>query len=179
MKTSFFGALDHSKMHFSDFWMILHDLVRLPNPEKHLVPSQYAISSRSNWPNSRKWPKTSFLALWIIQKYIFVILEWPFMTWQRCQMLENIKYYHNMQYQVDPTDQTPENGQKPLFLAIWIIPKCIFVALDFRPFMTWQRCQMLENIQYYHIMQYQVHPNCQKQKECPTLSFSHFSSKNF
>ena len=30
-------------------------------------------------------------------------------------MLENIKYYHNMEYQVDPTVQTPENGQKRLF----------------------------------------------------------------
>ena len=31
-------------------------------------------------------------------------------------MIENIKYYHNMQYQDDPTDLTPENDQKPLFL---------------------------------------------------------------
>ena len=63
-------------MHFCDLWMILHDLVTLPKVGKHLVLSQYAISSRSNRPNSRKWPKTSFLALWIIQKCIFLIFEW-------------------------------------------------------------------------------------------------------
>ena len=77
----FFGSLDHSKMHFSDLWMILHDLVMLPNVGKHLVLSQYAISSRSNRPNSRKWPKTSFLALWIIQKCIFVTFEWSSTNW--------------------------------------------------------------------------------------------------
>ena len=92
------------KLHFSDFWMILHDLVRLPNPEKHLVPSQYTISSWSNRPKFQKWLKTSFWALWIIQKCIFVALDWPFMTWQRCQMLENIQYYHIMQYLANPTD---------------------------------------------------------------------------
>ena len=75
-KNLFFGSLDHSKMHLCDFWMILHDLATLPKVGKHLVLSQYAISSRSNRPNSRKWPKTSFLALWIIQKCIFVIFEW-------------------------------------------------------------------------------------------------------
>ena len=30
-------------------------------------------------------------------------------------MVENVQYYHNMQYQVDPMDRTPENGQKPRF----------------------------------------------------------------
>ena len=52
----------------------------LSNVGKHLVLSQYAISSRSNRPNSRKWPKTSFLALWIIQKCIFLIFEWSIMS---------------------------------------------------------------------------------------------------
>ena len=42
---------------------------------KHLVLSQYAISSRSNNLNSRKWPKIYFLALWIIQKCIYVTFE--------------------------------------------------------------------------------------------------------
>ena len=64
----FFGSLDHSKMHFGDIWMILHDLVMLSNAGKRLVLLHYAISSRSNRPKSRKWPKNSFLALWIIQK---------------------------------------------------------------------------------------------------------------
>ena len=79
-KNLFFGSLDHSKMHFCDIWMILYDLVTLPNVRKHLVLSQYPIPSWSNRPNSRKWPKTSFFALWIIQKCISAIFEWPLMT---------------------------------------------------------------------------------------------------
>ena len=75
-----FCPLDHSKMDFCDFWMILRDLVRLPNVEKHLILSPYAISSRSKRPNSRYWPKSSFLALWIIQKCIFVTFEWSNMS---------------------------------------------------------------------------------------------------
>ena len=71
--------------------------------------------SRNIIQNPRKWPKASFLALWIIQKCILVIFEWSFMTWYGCQILKNIKYHHNMQYQVDPTDQSPENSPKPLF----------------------------------------------------------------
>ena len=35
-----------------------------------------------------------------------------------------------MQYQVDPTDLSPENGQKPVFLALWIIQKCIFLIFE-------------------------------------------------
>ena len=80
-KDLFFGNLDHSKMNFYDFWMIQLDLLTLPKVGKHLVLSQYAISSRSNRPNSRKWPKTSFLALWVIQKCTFVTFEWSFMIW--------------------------------------------------------------------------------------------------
>ena len=79
-KNLFFGSLDHSKMHFSDFWMIQLDLVTLPKVGKHLVLSQYAISSQSNRPNSRKLPKTSFLAFWIIQKCIFLLFEWSSMS---------------------------------------------------------------------------------------------------
>ena len=85
----YFGYLDHSKMHFCDFWMILHHLVTLPKVGKHLALSQYAISSRHKRPNSRKWPKTSILALWIIQKCIFLIFEWSFTTWWRCPKLKN------------------------------------------------------------------------------------------
>ena len=81
VKTLIFGSMDHSKMHFRDVWMILHDLITLPKVGKHLVLSQYATSSRSNRPNSRKWPKTSFGALWIIQKCISGFFEWSFMTW--------------------------------------------------------------------------------------------------
>ena len=80
-KNLFFGNLDHSKMNFYDFWMIQLDLLTLPKVGKHLVLSQYAISSRVSRPNYTKWPKTSFFALWIIQKYIFLIFEWSFTTW--------------------------------------------------------------------------------------------------
>ena len=80
-KNLYFGSLDHSKMHFSDFSMIFHDLVTLPKVGKQLLLSQYTISSRYNRSNSRKWPKTSILALWIIQKCISVTFEWSFTTW--------------------------------------------------------------------------------------------------
>ena len=93
-KNLFFGLLDHSKMHFWYLWMILHDLVTLEKVGKHLVLSQYAISSRSNRPNSRKWPKTSFLAFWIIQKCIFLLFEWSSMgddIAKSCTPLSSIK----------------------------------------------------------------------------------------
>ena len=45
---------------------------RWPTQTHHLVLSRYAISSQSNAPNLRKAPKTSFLAVWIIQKDIFM-----------------------------------------------------------------------------------------------------------
>ena len=72
------SAWCHDQCHF---WMICHDMARLANAGKHLVLKQYAISSRSNRPNSRKLPKTSFLGFWIIQKWIFVIFEWSLMIW--------------------------------------------------------------------------------------------------
>ena len=53
-KNLFFGSLDHSKLHFCDFWMILYDLVTLQNRGHHLVLSKYAISGRSNRPNFKK-----------------------------------------------------------------------------------------------------------------------------
>ena len=80
-KNLYFGSLDHSKMHFCDLRMTPHIRATLLNVGKHLVLSHYAISSRSNRPKSRKWPKNSFLALWIIQKCIFVTFEWSFMIW--------------------------------------------------------------------------------------------------
>ena len=67
-KNLIFSSLDHSKMHFCDVWMILHDLVTLPNVIKHLMLSQYAISRWSDGPNSRKWPITG----WIIQNSLRV-----------------------------------------------------------------------------------------------------------
>ena len=76
-----FDSFNHSKMQFCTFWMIFHELLPLWNVKKHFVLSQYAISSRSNNENSRKWPKPSFLALMIIQKCISVMFEGSFMTW--------------------------------------------------------------------------------------------------
>ena len=110
-KNLFSVSLDHSKLHFCDLWMILRDLVMLSNIRKHLVLSQYAISSRSNRPNSKKWPKTSFLAVWIIQKCIFVIFEWSCMTCHHGKMFKNIFHYHHLQYQTIQTSQAGSNGQ--------------------------------------------------------------------
>ena len=58
-----FGILDHSKLHFSEIWMILHDLVVVPNVGKHSVLTKYTISSRPINPKSRKpcfWDFGSF-----------------------------------------------------------------------------------------------------------------------
>ena len=41
--------------------------------------------------------------------------EWSSMRGTTAQMLENIKFYHYKQYQVDPKDLSPKNGQKPTF----------------------------------------------------------------
>ena len=49
-----FGILDHSKLHFSEIWMILHDLVVVHNVGKHSVLSWYAISSQPTRSKSRK-----------------------------------------------------------------------------------------------------------------------------
>ena len=70
----------HSKSLQMRFWMARHDLVVLSNVEKHIFLSKWAISSGSNRPKSRKRPKTCFLALWIIQKCIFVTFEWSNMS---------------------------------------------------------------------------------------------------
>ena len=45
-------------------------------------------------------------------------------------MLEIIKNYHHMQYQVDPTDQTPENGQKPHFWLFGSFKNAFFWFLN-------------------------------------------------
>ena len=68
-------------------------------------------------------------------------------------MLRNILYYHNMQYQVDPTDQTPENGQKPLFWLSGSFKNAFFVIFEWsstthimakllRPFSIMKICNM-------------------------------------
>ena len=52
-KKTLFWHFAAFKIHFSDFWMELHDLLRLLNIENHLVLSWYEISSRSKRPKSR------------------------------------------------------------------------------------------------------------------------------
>ena len=85
-KNLFFGSLDHSKMRFCDIWMILHDLVVLPNDGKHL----YAIWSWFDGPNSRKWPKTgenrSFCA------NVMLLLNDPGAktVWYHCQIMNTV-----------------------------------------------------------------------------------------
>ena len=53
----------------------MHDLLPWPNAEKHFVLSKHAISDPSGLPNSRKRPKTSFLALFCIDyaNYAYLI----------------------------------------------------------------------------------------------------------
>ena len=113
------------------FWMVLHDLVMLPNVGKHLVISKYAISSQFNRPNSRKWPKTSFLAFWIIQKCIFVTFDLNDPSWPGniAKMLENI---YISQYAISSRSIRPNSRKwpKPSFMDLWIIQKCIFLIFE-------------------------------------------------
>ena len=65
------------------FFWFLNDqawVIWWPNDAHRLVLSKYAISSQSDAPNSGKWPKNSFLAIWITQKGIFGIFEWSSMA---------------------------------------------------------------------------------------------------
>ena len=61
------------------FWWFLNDSACAPNVFEHSHLSDYAISSWSDRPNSRKCPKMSFLAHWVIQKWIFNVFEWSSM----------------------------------------------------------------------------------------------------
>ena len=79
-----FGTLDHPKMLFCDLRMILPDLVVLPNVPKHQILSEYAISSRSNRPKSRKpcfWHFGSFknAFFWLLNDPKWAIL------WLKCK----------------------------------------------------------------------------------------------
>ena len=68
--------------------------------------------------------------------------EWSFMTWQHCLILENIEYYHNMQYRVDPTNQTPENGQNPDFWLFGSSKKAFLWFLNDPAWAIWEpTCQ--------------------------------------
>ena len=65
---------------FMHAYLIVHDLKPLSDAEKHLGLPSYAISSRSEPPNSTKVPKTSFFALFctIYALYAYLInYAWP------------------------------------------------------------------------------------------------------
>ncbi len=71
--------LDHSKRHF---WWILNNPTRVITWTSHgdyLVQSEYAVSSKSDAPKSRKWPKTVFGCL-DHSKGIFEVFEWSITT---------------------------------------------------------------------------------------------------
>ena len=55
--------------------MILHDMARLPNDGKHFNTITICNIKSIQQTYLQKMVKTSFLALWIIQKCIFVIFE--------------------------------------------------------------------------------------------------------
>ena len=80
-KNLIFGYLDHSKRQFLWFLTDPTLVIGWATHAHHLVLWKYAISNQSDAPNSRKWPKTSFLAIWIIQKGIFQIFEWSSMSY--------------------------------------------------------------------------------------------------
>ena len=61
-------------------WPPSTSLIRWINRVYLSVVSKYAISSQSGAPRSKKWPYTSFLAMRIIQKGIFEIVEWSSMV---------------------------------------------------------------------------------------------------
>ena len=67
-----FGSLKKAFLRF------LNDpqwVVRWPTHSHHSILSEYAISSQGDAPYEIKWPITSFLATWIIQKGIFEFFE--------------------------------------------------------------------------------------------------------
>ena len=57
-KNLLFGTLDHSKIHFPDFSMILHDLAVLPIVGKHLVLSkmQHQVDPTTQYPENGQKP---------------------------------------------------------------------------------------------------------------------------
>ena len=124
-KNLVFGSLDHSKMHFYEFWVILHDLVTLPNVGKHLVLSQYAIWSPYDQPILRKRPilkkiiQTAFFDFWMILNDLVMLKN-----------VENIYYYHNIQ--LSSWSDHPILRKWPILN--WIIQKHIFVIFEWSGF---------------------------------------------
>ena len=73
------------------------------------------------------WP---FLGSFLHKLWELCIINYICMTCYQSQMLRNILYHPNMQYQVDPTDQIPENGQKPLFWLFGSFKNAILCFLN-------------------------------------------------
>ena len=81
-----FGYLNLSKRRILWFLNDPACLIPWPTHLHHLVQSKYAMPRRTNGPNSRKWPKTSFLARFCrIYAYCAYIFDcaWPITT-ARC-----------------------------------------------------------------------------------------------
>ena len=95
-----------------------------------LVLSEYAISSSSDDPITRKWPKNLACAyLDHSKRHFWWILNNPtrVITWtSHGDYLVQSEY---MQYQANPMHRSQENDQKQ-FLAVWIIQKGIFEVLE-------------------------------------------------
>ena len=99
--------LDHPKRHF---WWILNNPTRVITWTSHgdyLVQSEYAVSSKSDAPKSRKWPKTVFGCLDHSKRHFwgFWMIHYD---WYNCQIMQTIWFYHDMQYQVNPMHRTCE-----------------------------------------------------------------------
>ena len=102
------------------FLWLLNDpawVIRWSNRVHHLVVSIYTISSQFDAPKSRKWSKSSFLAVGIIQIGIFYdirmihydLTRWP----NHLNHLVQSKYAISSQFDAP----TQENGQSPLIFG--------------------------------------------------------------
>ena len=88
----------------------------------HLVLSKFAIWSRLDGPKSRKWTKTSFLAIWIIQKWFLNDPAWPDDVAKCC------KHLVLSQYAISSWSDQPIWRKWPILNRI--IQKYIFVIFE-------------------------------------------------
>ena len=111
-----FGSLDHSKMHFRDFWMILHERYCSWIVKIILVLSNYAIWSPSDWSNLRYRPRTE----WIIQEFYTFYGKnrktrtrfFPDMRFSRRVHRNSLVSYSTFRYQHSMTRFPPKSAQK-------------------------------------------------------------------
>ena len=85
---------------------------------------QYQVNPEDQTPendqNTLFWPFGSF------KNAFLTLLNDPSLAIK----VKDIWYYHNMQYQVNPTDLSSENGQKPLFWLFGSFKNAIFCFLN-------------------------------------------------